>query len=68
MRFWKSAAVRVSTAPLHLHVDEARLASDALAAGMRARLAFDVLTARMARDAATPALGKATPQTWRSQY
>lgn len=62
MRFWKRAAASVPAAPVPLHDSGERLAADALAARMRDRAAFDLVTARIARDAATPALGKGTPQ------
>ncbi|MEI9931559.1 MAG: hypothetical protein WDM89_13730 [Rhizomicrobium sp.] len=53
-------------APVLLQSNERRFAAEALAEQVRRKAVFDFTTARMARDAATPALGKETPRTPRA--
>ena len=68
MRLWKKAVARVPVWAVPLPHDAQRLATDARNKINRDKAAFEIVIARIARDAATPALGKETPQTWRLQY
>ncbi len=68
MKLWKKAVARVPVAAIPLPQDAQRLAADARIQIDRDKAAFEIVIARIARDAATPALGKGTPQIWRSQY
>lgn len=68
MRFWKRAALRVPVTPVLRPDDTHCFAAEARVDSARTKLAFDIATARMARDAATPALGKGTPPASRARY
>jgi hypothetical protein len=67
MRLWKKAAASVPVAAVPLRNDEQRVAADARAKVARERAAFTLVIALIARDKATPALGKSTPRGPRAQ-
>ena len=68
MRLWKRAVVHVPAGPALSGVEERRLTAEAFAERARVQVAFDVTVARIARDAATPALGKGAPRSSRAAH
>jgi hypothetical protein len=68
MRLWKKAVPRVPVTAVPLPHDAQRLAADARNRIDRDKAAFEIVIARIERDAATPALGKETPQLQRAPY
>jgi len=68
MRLWKKAVARVPVTAVPLPNDAQRLAADARNRIDRDKAAFEIVIARIERDAATPALGKETPHPQRAPY
>ncbi len=67
MRLWRKAVVRIPVAAVLRLDDGERFAAEALLERARQKATFDITTARIARDMATPALGKGPPPVSRAR-
>ncbi len=67
MWLWKKAPVHIPVAAVLRPDDSARFAAEALLERARQKATFDITIARIARDAATPALGKGPPPVSRAR-